>query len=278
MKKYSLIVLMFLAVIAFTQDVYRANDSTFVYPCIYTDSTTNYNFVGLPLQTNFVNASGFDPTGTNIDAVSRYDAVAQGWETAGYHPVFGWCTDFPVETGEAYMISAINSFDFIVTGDSVEVVYDLITTSGLNNNMIVVPLTKPELTNVNDLGRDIEWDSYQISKYDVLLQSWVTSDYSFMYLPDFPVEIGMPLCLNMNRPKTWPSIEKRDNYSEIMSNENKTKGPGYCGPRIVYFNCHDMNGEEFDFPEESDQISLSAFIRKRSAEVLNEDIIVDFPI
>ena len=168
-----------LAAISLTaQDVYRLNDSTFVYPCLHNDTTTSYNFVGLPLQTDWTMASDFDPSGTNIDAISRYDINKQSWFTAGHHPAFGWLNDFPVETGGAYLISAKNNFDFIVTGDSVRVFYGSIARPYATDMTIVLPLTEPDITSTLYLGNELRvaYDQCNsMSKFRNDLQKWYST-------------------------------------------------------------------------------------------------------
>lgn len=176
MKKVMLFMIITVAILT-AQDVYRLNDSTFVYPCLVNDSTTNLtscNFVGLPLETGWTMASDFDPTGTNIDAVTKWGAANNQLvcETAGYHPALGWCTDFPVETGGSYMVNALNNFDFTVVGDSVRVVYDFLP----KYNSIILPLTEPDLIMSSYIGNDINsLGGYcqAIYKWDSSNQRWV---------------------------------------------------------------------------------------------------------
>ena len=138
--------ILILVVLVFSQDVYRLNDSTFVYPCI-TTLGSDLNFVGLPLETGWIMASDIDPNGLHINSISRWNAEFQGWETAGFDSAFGWSTDFPIGTGGAYMINVKDSFDLVIEGDSVSFVYDLIChTDDTDLNFIIHPLTKSELT------------------------------------------------------------------------------------------------------------------------------------
>ncbi|NOR46241.1 MAG: hypothetical protein GQ534_11700 [Candidatus Delongbacteria bacterium] len=270
--KQSIIYILILISLVFSQDVYRLNDSTFVYPCIG-DSTTMLNFVGLPLESDYVIASDFDSEGTNINSISRLDAEAQGWYTAGHHPALGWGTDFPVETGGAYLINAINDFDFTVTGDSVDVVYDLITTSGSDLNFLVHPLTKPELTMAGvGIGDDIGYVG-TLNRWENSTQQWVGTTYnSFLgWLADYPTEVGMPLMVNMTADTTWPILEKSENNLESMNNTITSPKINGGGPRVAYFHYQDASGEELDFPEEASNLDFSAYIPNRPGEVLRKD-------
>ncbi|MDA3838648.1 MAG: T9SS type A sorting domain-containing protein [Candidatus Delongbacteria bacterium] len=268
MKNYCVLVLIFLIVNVFSQDPVRVNNSTFVYPCL-SDSAKALNFVGLPLQTNYVNASDFDPSGININAVSKWNTELQGWETAGYHSALGWGTDFSVETGGGYIINAVNNFDFTVTGDSVDVVYNLITTDRTDMNMIVLPLTKSELTSAGNIGNDINYCN-SLSKYDNVNQVWLgcTEMMSF-WVGDFPTVIGTPLLINVTGNITWPStVETILDNSVVNNNTPKSAGNG---PRVVYFHVQDLAGGEFSYPEDAEGVVFDCWISGRESEILGQD-------
>ncbi|MCK4980741.1 MAG: T9SS type A sorting domain-containing protein [Candidatus Delongbacteria bacterium] len=261
-------VLILLSSIAFSQDVYRLNDSTFVYPCI-TTAGSDLNFVGLPFETDWTMATDFDLTGVNVNAVSKWNTELQGWETSGYHSALGWGTDFPVETGGAYMINAVNDFDFTVTGDSVDVVYDLITTSYGSLNMIVYPLGQPTMTTESLAGAIGPCNS--LSRYDNVIQKWDTSSNMFFdWLYVFNVYAGMPLFLNITASTTWPSAGKVENNSDDLAFDNKTtKGAG-AGPRIVYYHIQNEVGSELSFPED-EWLVFNVWITGREAEVRTQE-------
>lgn len=266
--------ILILVTLAFAQDVYRLNESTFVYPCIG-DSIGVLNFVGLPLESDYVNATDFDPDGNNINSVSVFNAAEQAWMTAGYHPALGWGTDFPVETGRAYMLNALNNFDFVVTGDSVDVVYDLVTTPSADFNHIVHPLSKFYLDSLSEIGDDIGIENCSaISKWDNLAQSWSSTTYNSMFSIwslDQESEVGQPLSVLMTENITWPSGTKMDNNSNVTDIEKDIPKSYEGGPRIVYFHLQDYYGNELNFPEEASQLTFQTSVTSRPSDILTQN-------
>jgi hypothetical protein len=273
MKKLMLFVIIAVAILT-AQDVYRLNDSTFVYPCIVSDSTTSLNFVGLPLETGWTKASDLDPTGINIESVTRWDVVNQGCETGVYNSVFGWCKDFPVQTGGAYMINAKNNFDFTVIGDSVDVAYDLIIADGTDLNCIVHPLTEAQITTTEELGNDFG-TAYcnSISKWNNANQSWQTTARFISYwTPVYFTEPATPLMINMIQNLTWPSDKECEGDTITDENlllEKNTKG-NTSKARIVFFHLTESSGRELT-EDEMKLIQFEAFIAARPAEILDEN-------
>ncbi|HAQ61926.1 TPA: hypothetical protein DCR49_08010 [Candidatus Delongbacteria bacterium] len=253
---------------------------TFVYPCV-TTTGTDYNFVGLPVETGWTEGSDFDPTGENIESVTRFDAVNQGCETGVYSSVFGWCKDIPIQTGGAYMINIKNNFDFTVTGDSVNVAYDLITTTGTDLNCIVHPLTKAALTTTEELGNDIGTaNCNSISKWNNTTQLWQGSSYSiFGWIPVYTTEPATPLMVNMKQNLTWPAgkADFDDNSeNEMIITEKNAKGNPAKARIIFYHVIKQWNDEDFVFPDElsgdtADKLRFKAYITSRPAEVLTQD-------
>jgi len=246
---------------------------TFVYPCVTTEGT-DLNFVGLPLETGWTKASDFDPSGTNIESVTRWDAVNQKCETGVYSSVFGWCKDIPVQTGGAYMINAKNNFDFTVTGDSVNVVYDLITTAGMDYNYIVHPLTKAGLTTSAMLGNDIGTANCNaIAKWNATTQTLQTSNYiATIWANPFSTYPGQPLMVNMKTNYTWPAGKAYG--GEIIAeegtlSEKSTKG-STVRARIAFFHLVNDSGSELT-EEEMKLIQFDAYIASRPTDVLTEN-------
>jgi len=284
-KKIILAVLLTVTAVIFAQDVTRLNDSTFVYPCV-TTTGTDYNFIGLPLETGWTKGSDFDPTGTNIESVSRFDTGTQKTETGVYSTVFGWCKDIPVQTGGSYFISAKNNFDFSVTGDSVNVVYNLITTAGSDLNCIVHPLTKANLTTSALLGADLGPTSTvcnKISKWNPSTQVFVNSIYVLgKWQTPFNTSSGQPLVLNMTNAKVWPSGKVYDadiNTTEPVITEKNAKG-SFPWARMVFYHVVKETGsgtEEMVFPDELSnyeseyKLQFKAWIIERPTDILTQD-------
>jgi hypothetical protein len=246
---------------------------TFVYPCV-TTAGTDYNVVGLPVETGWTKGSDFDPSGTNIESVSRFDTAAQMAETGVYSPVFGWCKDIPVQTGGVYSISAKNNFDFTVTGDSVNFVYDFITTAGTDYNHFVHPLTKAGLTTSAMLGNDIGTANCNaIAKWDAATQTMQTSAYVLtQWTNTFSTSPGQPLAVNMKTNITWPTGKDHDgNFisEESTSSEKNAKG-GNAKARIAFYHLVNDSGIELT-EEEMKLIQFDAYIVSRPTEVLTEN-------
>ncbi|HAQ61924.1 TPA: hypothetical protein DCR49_08000, partial [Candidatus Delongbacteria bacterium] len=249
-----------------------SNISTFMYPCV-TTAGTDLNLVGLLFNTGYEKASDLDPTGTNINAVSHWNAENQAWNTAGYHPSLGWSSDFAVQTGQAYMINAQQNFDFTVTGTYTEASYGLITTEDTDRNMILHPVSKIFLDSLSELGDNIGTANVStVSKWNAVTQTWVSSSYSpiFGWFSDNPSDAGFGLMLNMKNSLTWPAPDKLESIIEIKNNENIIpKGAGGL-PRAVYFNIVDDQGNPLDYPEDTGLIEFSAYIQERPTEILHE--------
>jgi hypothetical protein len=92
-------------------------------------------------------------------------------------------------------------------------------------------------------------------KFDISSQSWVASDSSiFGWLGVFPVEVGMPLFVNILQSRTWPNNKMRSDIVDNIKNiSEKNKGATFV-PRIVFFHLQDHDGNEFDFPREGEFI------------------------
>jgi hypothetical protein len=267
MKKL-LAALIALAAITLTAQIpQRLNDSTFVYPCIASDSTTSLNFVGLPLETGWTMASDLDPSGTNIDAVSRFKQGCNylEWETAAHHPALGWIKDFPVETGGAYLISAKNDFDFTVTGDSVAISYNFLETY----NSIILPLNKSAIKTCSDLGRETNYIN-AVHRYNNSAQLWDSSyKSSFGWANNFSIYVAQPLIVNSWDTFTWPTYKNSIAISGA-SDSNTPKGLNGGGPRIVFCHLTESAGRELT-EDEMKLIQFEAFITARPTEILDEN-------
>ncbi|MBN2789775.1 MAG: T9SS type A sorting domain-containing protein [Candidatus Delongbacteria bacterium] len=262
MKKCMLLLIIVVS-LAFSQNVIRQNDSTFVYPCTSTEPY-DLNFVGLPLETGWTMASDFDLTGTNLNAVSKWNTELLGWETAGFHSVLGWGTDFPVETGGAYMINAVNDFDFTVTGDSVDVVYDLVNNGLAAYNPIVYPLGQ-QMKSTYSLSSEIPCNTFMKFSSN---QVWLTSTSSTFWLVVFDVEVGQPLVLVIEENTTWPNQIKNISDTHMNSKTSNEKRL-YSIPRVVYWHIQNENGSELNF--QYDDVNFEAWITGRDDDLLTSN-------
>jgi hypothetical protein len=273
MKKLLAVFIVLAAMSLTAQVVSRTNDSTFVYPCIHNDTTASYNFIGLPLQTEWTTASDLDPSGTNIDAVSWWDETKQTWFTAGHHPALGWANDFPVETGGAYLISAKNNFDFTVTGDSIPVSYYLIPETSYReggNNSLILPLEKAYMTYASNFYQDTGNRVNAIFRYLNDSQKWDGAIRSFSWYNNFRIYVATPYIVQIpydKTPVTWPTVSKADLTGEeylTNSESEKTdpKSSAALKPRKVYFRLTDLEGNDLIYPEDTDKIKFEAWLEQ----------------
>lgn len=231
--------------------------STITYPCVTTPAS-DINLVGLPFDNGWTKASDFDPSGTNMNAVSHWSSEHQGWYTAGHHPSLGWGTDFDVKTGQAYMINALNNFDFTITGQYVKEDYDLFPTAGSDNNMILHPVYKYQLDSLSEIGDDIGTDYCGgVFKWNNLNQSWSGSSYNvvFGWVNDQPCGAGDGLMITLKDSINWPD-------------KNAVKGSGI--PRIAYFNLVNASTGKALTYDEYRLIEFDAWIDQRPSEILHE--------
>lgn len=267
MKK---LILIFITLVlgATAQDVYRLNDSTFVYPCIHSDSTTSYNFVGLPLETGWTMASDLDSLGMNIDTISRLNVEMGKWETAAYHSAFGWIKDFPVETGGSYLISAKNDFDFIVTGDSVSVSYDF-----YNGKFtpITMPLEKEYMTLASNIYADTGGKVPAVYRYLNDQQIWNGALRTAFgtWSNNFAIEPAMPLSLWSTGDFSWPTYKNSIDVSGL-TDPNSPKGLSGGGPRMVFVHLIHEHVRELT-EDEMKLIQFKAWFSERPDLILDEN-------
>ena len=261
MKKLMLSVFFAFVLVLYPQDPYRLNDSTFVYPCVHNDSITSYNFIALPLS-GYTTASDIDPAGNNIDMVCRWNSELYGWEAACFNPYFGWVNDFAAETGQAYLINAMNSFDLQITGDSVYVPpYSL----GLNMSSFMVPLWRQDIDSTEDIKSERYSYCADIYRYLQNEQKWhgFVLGFSFYH---YPVWSAMPLLWKGNAVTTWPDEIKSDHSDP---GEYASEKASSNGPKIIYFHVIDKYGNDFDLL--TDRVTFKAWINNRPHEILNQD-------
>ena len=261
MKKLMLSVLFAFLLVLYPQDPYRLNDSTFVYPCVHNDSITSYNFIALPFS-GYAKTSDLDPSGNNIDMVCRWNSELYGWEAACFNSYFGWVNDFAAETGQAYLINALGSFDLQITGDSVYVPpYSL----GLNLSSFMVPLWRQDIDSTEDIKSERYSYCGNIYRYLQNDQIWhgFVLGFSFYH---YPVWSAMPLLWQGNAATTWPDEVK---YSQSYPAADPSEKASSNGPKVIYCHVIDKYGNDFDLS--SDRVTFKAWIEGRPSEILNQD-------
>jgi len=173
----------------------------------------------------------------------------------------------PVQSGDALMINAKNDFDFIVEGDSVDVQYNLITTSGTDMNAIVHPLTKQDISTASGLAEDIGVCNL-ISKYNAETQQFEScAEMISIWVGDFVTQPGMPLLAGVASSTVWPSEVKSENTSEAVS--EKLAG---SIPRVFYYHVTDENENDYDFTGAPyDSIEFECYVPWRPAEIIDQN-------
>jgi hypothetical protein len=266
--KYSIFVLV-IASLLFSQDPYRLNDSTFVYPCTYPmidnmDSMTCYNFVALPLDAGFTRASDLDTNATNLDVVAKWNSELRGWESACYNSYFGWVNDFNVEVGQSYLINVKREFDFIVTGDSVDMQpYDFMV-GKLNSFM--VPLSRASALDTRDLMGESDFYCTQLYGYSPETQNWKNDGASFTPTP-FEISSGMALMGLADRDFIWPNVKSSTGTN--FANYTKQKKANNSQTKSFFCNVIDKTGNSFGYSV--DKATFKAWIKPRPNEVISQD-------
>jgi hypothetical protein len=175
-------------------------------------STTGFNWVTLPLSIPaLVMASDLrsdiqNTTGKTVNAVQKWNAVAQSYQTYAPKPPPLPSGDFALQVGGAYRVSVsgggTEAVWSIVGGvpDATEFVYTLHETGTSDFNWIMLPLDKAGITMASGLKADIEAHSsaavtvLAVSGWNAIAQSYQTYAPKPPPLPsgDFAVKIGYP--------------------------------------------------------------------------------------
>lgn len=255
----------------FSQDPYRMNDSTFVYPCTYPmidnmDSMTCYNFIALPLDAGFTRASDLDTNATNLDVVAKWNAESRGWESACYSHYFGWVNDFNVEVGQPYVINILNEFDFVVTGDSVDIPPYEFAVSKLNPFM--VPLNRVSALDTRDIMNESDFYCTQLYGYLPENQNWLNDGASFTPTP-FEVSPGMALMGLADRNFTWPNDKQSNSDHDNIAGINKQAKSISLLTKTFFLNVVDEDGNGFGYS--TNKVTFKAWVKPRVYETINQD-------
>ena len=178
------------------------------FSCQTTD-TTDLNFIALPFSQNGMLASEFAQSIGNCDAVSKWNAEKQSWESAN-NADYKWLNDFQVQDGYQYMINVTETRNIYVAGKIIQQPnYNLITTSGTDLNTIMVPLDRNDLTQASQLGEDIE-GCESVAEFNASDQQWFqVCPCPFGWSGDFPITLGQSLFISVTEDTVWPSPSKK---------------------------------------------------------------------
>ena len=175
------------------------------YECIQT-AGTDLNFIALPMDAGYTNASDLGDDIGDCDAISKWDANNQAWVQASKLP-FGWAGDFTLSDGNAYMVNVTDNVNVYIDGPmlSSQPTFDLVATAGTDINSLMLRLDKSGLNLASLLGDDIGVCD-AVSNWNALNQAWVqASKLPFGWAGDFAILIGDPLMVNVTENTTWPS-------------------------------------------------------------------------
>ena len=240
---------------------------TISYECITTDSTS-YNFIALPYDAGFAEAGDLDPEGENLNAVGSWIRGEGVWQSAVHHPYFGWINNFDVRIGQPYMINAINSFNFTVTGDSVQIPpYEFIP-SVVNSFMI--PLNRTSAQDTRDIWDEPGFDISSLFGYNSENQNWNSDGVDVTPTP-FAIYPGMAMLGYSYTTFLWPVDKKQSDIikGEKVTKENfKTHGR-FTGPKALILHIADENGNDFDLS--SSTVTFKAWIEGNEYDVITQD-------
>lgn len=177
------------------------------YDCEVIEGGGN-NFIALPLDSGYDTAKDLgDAYNENINVINTWLPATQSWSSVFYDGENWVGTDFELIVGQSYMINADANFTFYSVGTlSDPIQYNLIEGTSGNNNFIMIPLNRPDLTISSQLGDDIG-NVNSVNAWNAASQSWISNFYDGegWVGNDFAVEIAMPLMINITQPTVWPN-------------------------------------------------------------------------
>ncbi len=270
MKKYTVIIF---ALFAFALFGYRSLPSEAVgFSITHCDTISGLDQHYVPVVFSSENDSSchFDPDGSNFCTITKWNPVTQMWSGSSYNSFLGiWLCPFPIYYGQAYILSGINQpFDFITCGEyEVFPSYNLITTDGTDQNLIVHPPSKYNLTMAGSgIGNDVGYCG-SVTKWNNETQSYEGTSYNpyLGWLGDFESYIGQPLFLNMTDSVIWPSDEAK---SRKDTDKDDIEVPNL--PKSLYYSIVKSTNEKFD-SDETGNLDFAAWITGREEEILTEE-------
>ncbi len=162
---------------------------------------TDFNWIALPLETEGLSdAEDLAHLIPGCNSVSRWDAANQGFEQ--YLPDPG-VNNFPVMQGHPYGVNATLDTVFTLMGPPAEPVFDLVTSSFTDFNVIMLPLSETQINTAQKLVSAIP--NCNSAAY------WNTAGQSYrQYIPalpftNFQVRGGHPYLVNIVKNGSWPS-------------------------------------------------------------------------
>ena len=184
------------------------------FDCKTTDNT-NLNFISATFAQGEVMASEFAASFGDCDAVSRWNAQEQCWESAN-NAGYRWLNNFEIQDGYSYLINITTEKTIYIAGKIInQPTYNLITTDTSNLNGIMVPINKNDLNLASQMGNDIGVCN-SVCKFNNQTQGWnCANNGPFGWAGDFSISVGMPLLVNIDTNTFWPQSNKNINKSEV---------------------------------------------------------------
>jgi|GEM_PF-1411205 len=247
------------------------------YTNVVNDSLSDLNYIALPFDAGYTLSSHFDPTGSYINTISKWNAGTQTWTSSSYVTFLGiWLNTYSVTEGTAFAVNVKNNQSMYICGDYIDIpAYQLVTTAGNDYNLIMHPIEKYNLTASDEIGDDIGACN-QVSEWDAVNQGWNTSGYGlFGWSNIFDTHIGYPLYVNMTDSVVWPSESKKK--GDLLPSASQL---AINMPKAMYFNIVNTSKENYDFSDSNaklegnqpkdDFISFKAWVTGREEDVLTE--------
>jgi hypothetical protein len=197
MKKVIIPLILLLAV-AFLIAV--ESDPSAVVGYVKYDLLAGRNMVALPMASGYTMASNLGDA-IGAQSVAKWNATNQGWDQADNFG-FMWVPDFAVADGNAYMVNVNAAGTYYCAGAMItQPNYSLV----IGRNAVMVPLDRSDLSMASTFGNAIG-NLSAVAKWNATNQGWDQADnFGFMWVPDFAVQIGMPLMVNSSAVATWPT-------------------------------------------------------------------------
>jgi hypothetical protein len=194
---------------------------------------TDWNFIGLSMQTGLTVASELIDTIIGSNGAADWVADQQGWDS--FAPLR---SDFSLEDGHAYLINYPDGETvYTVIGEPVlDVNFQLVTTSATDWNDITLPLTENGVTSLGDLIDAIDQVD-AAALFDNQAQSW------YVFYEDFPegwdrdITPGQAVLVNVTAPGSWPDTELNRGLGELIVDNRATDAP-----HLVWGNLYGADG------------------------------------